>query len=67
MFAPAVMDAPSQGLVVVLRYGADVKEVTDRLGSGLAKILPEGVHLDVWPIPTGHSMLDDVRTAGCLI
>jgi hypothetical protein len=67
IFAVDVMEESAQVLVVVLRQGADLKLVTEQLGSGLSEILPEGMHLDVWPIPVGDTMVDDVRRTGCLI
>ena len=67
MFAVNVMEEPAQVLVIVLREHADINRVTEQLGLGLTEILPKGLHLDVWPIPIGHLMLDDVRRTGCLI
>ena len=67
MFAVNVMEEPAQVLVLLLRPDADVDEVLEQLGIGLSSVLPEGVHLDVWPIQTNHSMADDVRRAGCIV
>ena len=67
LFVPEVMEEPAQVLVVILRQNANLKEIADELGSGLSRVLPEGAHLDLWPIPLGHQMVDDVRRTGCLI
>jgi hypothetical protein len=67
MFVPEVMDQPAQVLVFVLRQDANLRDIIGKLGPGLSRILPEGVHLDVWPIPLGHQMVDDIRRTGCLI
>ena len=64
-FAVGVMEEPVQVLVVVLELDADIKAITRQLGVGLGKILPEGMHLDVWPIPKDHPMLNDIRGANC--
>jgi hypothetical protein len=67
MFAPGVMEEPAQVLVIVMRDEADLKAVIDRVGGGLAVLLPPGRNLDVWPIPIGHAMLDEIRRTGCQI
>jgi len=67
MFAVNVMEEPAQVLVLLLRPDAEVDEVIEQLGAALSGILPDGVHLDVWPIQTNHSMADDVRRAGCMV
>lgn len=67
MFAIGVMEEPAQVLVIVLGQHAILEEISEQLKVGLAGLLPRGVHLDVWPIHSGHEMLDDVRQTGCLI
>lgn len=67
LFAPGVMTEPAQVLVIVVRNDADLKTVNEKVGSGLSVLLPKGMHLDIWPIPIGHAMLEDVRRSGCLI
>jgi hypothetical protein len=38
-----------------------------KLGPELTKIVPQGLYLDVWPLPPNHELLDAVRKAGCQI
>ncbi len=52
-------------LVIVLELDVDINAISRQLGVGLGKILPEGMHLDVWPIPKDHAMLNDIRGANC--
>lgn len=67
LFAVGVMEEPAQVLVLVLAREADLTKITEELGRGLSDLLPRGMHLDIWPIPVGHEMLDNVREAGCQI
>ncbi len=55
-----IVDPPAQILVLVLD-NADDRTVLDAVGQGLSGVLPQGVHLDVWPLSDGHSLLDTIR------
>jgi hypothetical protein len=67
MFAVNVMEEPAQVLVLLLHRNANAEQVARELELGLPQILPEGAHLDVWPMPINHPMADDVRRTGCMI
>jgi hypothetical protein len=66
-FVVGVMDAPAQILVVLLGSDGDANLALDQIGSGLTACLPEGSHLDVWPIQSGSAILNDVRGTDCEI
>src|SRR4051812_5695139 len=55
-----VVEPPAQILVLVLVDAAD-QSVLDAVGQGLSRVLPQGMHLDVWPLIDDHSLLDTVR------
>jgi hypothetical protein len=48
-YVKAIVEPPAQILVLVLDDVAD-QSVLDSVGQGLARVLPKGVHLDVWPL-----------------
>ena len=66
-FVVGVMESPAQILVVLLDTNYDASVALNRIGDGLTDILSKGKHLDVWPVESGNSMLNDVRSAGCEI
>src|SRR5262245_162026 len=49
-----IVEPPAQILVLVLDDVAD-QSVLDLVGEGLSHVLPQGMHLDVWPLTDGHS------------
>jgi len=55
-----IVEPPAQILVLVLDDVAD-QSVLDSVGQGLSRVLPQGMHLDVWPLTDGHSLLDTIR------
>lgn len=55
-----IVEPPAQIMVLVLD-NADDQTVLDAVGQGLSRVLPQGVHLDVWPLSDGHSLLDTIR------
>src|SRR5437016_4212751 len=59
-YVKAVVEPPAQILVLVLDDPAN-QTVLDAVGKGLARVLPEGVHLDVWPLDPGHNLLTTIR------
>jgi hypothetical protein len=52
-YVAAVVEPPAQILVLVLDNTTDHQNVLDAVGQGLNCVLPQGMHLDVWPM-TGH-------------
>ncbi len=59
-YVQAVVDPPAQILVLVLDDPADQKTL-DAVGQGLERILPPGIHLDVWPLDPNHDLLPTIR------
>jgi hypothetical protein len=59
-YAEGAVDPPAQILVLVLDNPADQKTL-DAVGQGLTRILPQGMHLDVWPLDGSHSLLSTIR------
>jgi len=59
-YVKAVVEPPAQILVLVLDDVAD-HIVLDSVGQGLSRVLPQGMHLDVWPLTDDHSLLDTIR------
>jgi hypothetical protein len=60
-FVREVMEAAAQVLVLVLDRAADRQGVLDAVGEGLARVLPPGTHVDVWPMYEGDHLLSTVR------
>jgi len=56
-----VVEPPAQVLVLVLHSAADHQSVLDAVGQGLVRLLPEGMHLDVWPMSESSNLLPAVR------
>jgi hypothetical protein len=59
-YVKGVVEPPAQILVLVLDDASD-QRVLDEVGQGLARRLPQAMHLDVWPLTPGHSLLGTVR------
>ena len=59
-YVKSIVEPPAQILVLVLDDVAD-QSVLDSVGQGLSRVLPQGMHLDVWPLTDGHSLLDTIR------
>ncbi len=59
-YVKGIVEPPAQILVLVLDDAAD-QSVLDLVGQGLERVLPQGVHPDVWPLSDGHSLLDAIR------
>jgi len=60
-----VMPNPAQILVLVLASDEGASEITDAVGHGLLRFLPESSHLDLWPLSINHDLIPAVRKAGC--
>jgi len=60
-YAKGFVEPPAQILVIVLDSAADTQSILTAVGNGLSQILPQGVHLDVWPMDQGHGMLANIR------
>ena len=65
VFALGAMEAPGQVLVLVFSTIANGDQVPSALGVTLARELPPGFALHVWPIHGGPGTLDERRSAGC--
>ena len=65
-YVKGIVEPPAQILVLVLDDPAD-QNLLDSVGQGLAGVLPQGMHLDVWPLTDGHSLLDTIRGTGMLL
>src|SRR4029079_8048982 len=60
VFVSDAMQAPGQVLVIVIS-DRDAERVLAELGAGLARILPSGRSLDVWPLSPTDKLLPMVR------
>jgi hypothetical protein len=60
-YVKSIVEPPAQILVLVLDDASDHQSVLNSVGEGLSRVLPQGVHLDVWPLSDGNSLLDTVR------
>jgi type III secretion system (T3SS) SseB-like protein len=66
-FVPGVMEAPAQVLIIVVESRGSIAPALESLSGRLPKVLPEGMHLDVWPIESAHPSLAMVRGANCKV
>ena len=66
VFVSDAMEAPGQVLVIVTG-DRDVERVLAKVGAGLARILPSGRSLDVWPLSPTDKLLPMVRGTGCRV
>ena len=66
-FAPDKMTRPAQVLVVVFSGPQDAQEVMPRLREDVARLIPRGEFLDIWPITTPGGFLESVRGTRCRI
>ena len=60
-FIMDAMEAPCQVLVLVLDGTADRQRVLEQVGEGLERVLPRGMHLDIWPMVGASELLTTVR------
>jgi|SRR6185369_2513449 len=60
-FIMDAMEAPCQVLVLVLDGTADRRCVLEQVGEGLERVLPRGMHLDIWPMVGASELLTTVR------
>lgn len=60
-YVEKLVEPPAQILVLVLDSTTDHQKVLDAVGQGLSRVLPEGMHLDVWPMVGHESLLSTVR------
>ena len=60
-FVKGLVEPPTQILVLVFDTAADQQRVLDAVGEGLTRVLPSGMHLDVWPMSDRDSLLGTVR------
>jgi hypothetical protein len=59
-YVAGVVEPPAQILVLVLDDTSDPR-VLEAVDQGLVRLLPQGMHLDVWPLTCEHSLLGSVR------
>ena len=60
-YVKAIVEPPTQVLVLVLHDAADQQSVFDAVEQGLVRILPNGMHLDVWPMSNRDNLISTVR------
>jgi hypothetical protein len=60
-FVTDAMEAPAQVLVLVLDGSANRQRVLEQVGEGLARVLPPGMYVDIWPMAGGSELLTAVR------
>lgn len=62
-YVKGVVEPPTQVLVVVLdtATGPENEKILDAIGQGLVRVLPSGMHLDVWPMSGREGLLSTVR------
>jgi hypothetical protein len=58
---------PSPVLVLILEKSPDQKQVVNRIRDSVARILPPGKHLNVWPLAWDNSLTESVRMVDCRI
>ena len=66
-YAPEKMTNPAQVLMVVFSGPQGAQEVMPRVREGIARLLPRGAFLDVWPVTAPGAFLESVRGARCKI
>ena len=66
-FVAGIMETPAQVLVVVVDTKDSIGVALEVVSRRLAKILPTGMHLDVWPMDKNHPSLRAVRKTHCRI
>ena len=65
-FIAIAMKTPAQVLVLVAE-SHNFERILGIIGGQLTRILPTGMHLDIWPMEKSHVSLSTVRNAGCQI
>jgi hypothetical protein len=60
-YVAGVVEPPAQILVLVLDGTIDRQKVLDAVGQALNRVLPQGIHLDVWPMTSDEGLLSTVR------
>lgn len=60
-YVKAIVEPPAQVLVLLLEDATDHQQVLDTVGRGLATVLPERTHLDVWLMTGSDNLLSTVR------
>ena len=66
-FAPDKMSRPAQVLMIVFGSAAGSEHLMSSIQASLARLLPKGTFLDVWPVPAADPFLEPVRRVGCRI
>ena len=66
-YIPQTMRDPAKVLVVIVPAFSFIEPIVTDLGNRLSRLLPRGIHLDVWPLTDNSSLLSAVRGAGCKI
>lgn len=66
-FVKGIVEPPTQVLVLVLEDSADGQRALDSVGQGLTRVLPPGMHIDVWPLDGKSDLLETVRGTGMCI
>ena len=59
-YVKAVVEPATQILVLVMDDPGN-QTVLDAVGEGLSRVLPEGMHLDVWPLEPDHDLVATIR------
>jgi len=60
------MEKPAQVLVVVLKKGME-QNIMDEINIKLPRLLPQGMHIDLWPLQPNHYLLPTIREAKCVL
>jgi len=60
-YVAAVVEPPAPILVLVFDSTTDHQNALDAVGQGLNRVLPQGMHLDVWPMASHNGLLSTVR------
>ena len=63
--APARLHAAETALAIFRDAGFSVEETVHAITCGIAPLLTEDSHLDIFPLTEGSPMLEGVRAAGC--
>jgi hypothetical protein len=66
-FAPGKMTRPAQVLMVVFSRPQGALGAMSRIREDVARLIPRGEFLDMWPITTPGGFLESVRGARCRI
>jgi hypothetical protein len=60
-YVESIVDPPAQVLVLVLNTEANPQSIVEAVGENLSRVLPAGMHLDVWAMDQCNGFLSTVR------